>query len=141
MTKPKLKVTIITQEKVLLETEAESLTLPTSEGEITVMPGHIPLLSRLQTGEVIYRGGNEETSVVISRGFVDVAPDNQVTVLVDSAVHEREISVEKAEAAVRAAHETMAKTVDQRELLMAEASLKRALLEVRVAQKTKRARI
>jgi len=61
--------------------------------------------------------------------------------MVDSAVEARAISLQKAEQAVQAAHETMSKTVDERELMMAEASLKRALLEIKVAQRTKHSRI
>lgn len=135
--KPLLKIKIISQEKQLATAEAEQVSAPTSEGEITVLPGHIPLFARLVTGELIYKKGEQESSFVISRGFIDVGPDNQVNVLVDSAVDAREISVEQAEAAVKAAQETMSQTEDQRELMMAEASLRRALLEIRVAQKTK----
>jgi F-type H+-transporting ATPase subunit epsilon len=139
MSKQVLHITIISQEKQLVSTEADQVTIPTVEGEITVLPGHIPLFSRLQTGELIYKQDKQDFSFVISKGFVDVGPNNQVTVLVDSAVDAREISIEKAEAAVKAAHETMAQTVDQREMIMAEASLRRALLEIKVAQKTKQA--
>ncbi len=141
MPKPKLHITIVSQEKQLESTEADSLTLPTVEGEITVLPGHIPLLSRLQTGELHYTNENQSHSFVISTGFVDVGPDSIITVLVDTAVAAREISLEKAQAAVRAAHEAMAQTVNQEELVMIEASLKRALLEVKVAEKTKHAQI
>jgi F-type H+-transporting ATPase subunit epsilon len=141
MTKPKLHLTIISQDKQLLSTEVESITAPTVEGEITILPGHVPLLSKLQVGELRFRNNEEESSFVISRGFIDVRPDNTVQVMVDVATHEREISIEKAEAAMKAAHETMATTTDRRELLLAEASLKRTLLEIKVAQKTKRTRI
>jgi F-type H+-transporting ATPase subunit epsilon len=137
MATPKLKLTIISQERQLLSTEVEMITAPTADGEITILPGHIPLLSRLQTGELRFKNGDIENTFVVSKGFIDVAPQNEVVVLADSAVEAREISIEKAEAAVRAAHETMSKTTDQRELMMAEASLKRALLEIKVAQKTK----
>lgn len=139
MSKPVLYITVISQEKQLATAEAEQVTAPTTEGEITVLPGHIPLFSRLQTGELIYKKGDQETSFVVSKGFIDVGPDNNVTVLVDSAVDAREISIEQAEAAVKAAHETMSQTQDQREMMMAEASLRRALLEIRIAQKTKQA--
>ena len=139
--KPKLTLTIITQDKQLEPIEVESLTLPTADGEITVLPGHIPLLSRLVTGEMRYRQKHDEHLFVIARGFADVGPDNHITLLVDAAVDAREISVQKAEEAVKAAQHTMTQTVDQRELMLAEASLKRALLEIKVAQKTKRAGI
>lgn len=141
MAKLKLQLTIISQEKQLETTEAESLTLPTVEGEITVLPGHIPLLSRLQAGELHYTNGKETHSFVISKGFADVGPDNAITILVDAAVHAREISMEKAHAAVAAAQHTMTQSTNREELMMAEASLKRALLEIKVAEKTKRSRI
>lgn len=132
-----LHLTIISQEQQLLSLDVEQVSAPAASGEITVLPGHIPLFSRLQTGELRYKVGKEELSFVISKGFIDVGTDHQVTVLVDSAVDARQISVEKAQAAITAAHETIAKTQDQREMMMAEASLRRALLEIRVAQKTR----
>jgi F-type H+-transporting ATPase subunit epsilon len=141
MSKLKLKLTIISQEKQLATQEVDSVTAPTAEGEITVLPGHIPLLSRLQTGELRCKVENEEVLYVVTKGFIDVQPNNEVIIMVDAAVDAREISVEKAEKAVQAAHETMAQTTNQRELIMAEASLRRALLEIKVAQKTKRTQI
>ena len=55
--------------------------------------------------------------------------------MVDSAKLARDISVQKAEEAIAAAKETMSISEDRRELLLAEASLKQALLEIKVAQK------
>lgn len=138
MDKRQLHITIISQEKQLETVVAEQINVKTVVGEITVLPGHIPLFARLETGELRYKQGDQETSFVVSKGFIDVGPDNQVTVLVDTAVAAREISLEMAEAAVLAAQETMANSEDQQELLMAEASLRLALLEIKVAQKTKR---
>ncbi|EKD43357.1 MAG: hypothetical protein ACD_72C00323G0003 [uncultured bacterium] len=61
--------------------------------------------------------------------------------MVDSGVLDRNISLEKAQTAIKAAQETMEKTQDQRELMMAEASLRQAMMEVKVAQKTKKTKI
>lgn len=132
---------IVSQEKKLLSEEVESVTIPTSEGEITVLYKHVPLFAKVTTGELVYRALGNVTSVVVSNGFVNVAPSSEVTVMVDSGVLQRDISVQKAEAAIQAAHETMKKTRDQRELLMAEASLRQAMMEVKVAQKTKKTKI
>lgn len=138
MTNRKLHLTIVSQERELLSTDVDSVTAPTTTGEITILPEHIPLFSKLDTGELIFRTGNETTSVVISKGFLDVSPNDDVRIMVDAAVHEREISLEKAEAAVKAAQATMAEpSLSQRELILAEGSLRQALLEVRVAQRTK----
>jgi len=138
MTNSTLHLTIITQDHELLSEDVESVTVPTTEGEITVLPEHIPLFARLQIGELVYRVNGTAHSVVVSRGFIEVSPDSKVTIMADVAAHEREIVLEKAEAAVHAAQETMKQTVDQHELMMADAELKRALLEVKVAQKTRR---
>ena len=137
----KFLLKIVSQEKELLSIEVESVSLPTTEGEITVLYKHIPLFSQLKTGELIYRIGEEEKSVVVSNGFVNISPMSEVTVMTDSGVLARDISIAKAEAAVKAAHKTMKKTQNQRELILAEASLRQAMMEIRVAQKTKKARI
>lgn len=135
-------LTVVSQEKQLLKTKVEQITAPTVEGEITILPDHIGLFSKLQTGILSFLEEGKEQSIVISDGFITVSPDSTVTVMVDTATDERDISIEKAEQAVRDAKETIqASPEDRRELLMAEASLKRALLEIRVAQKSKKSKI
>lgn len=140
-TTPALKLTIVSQERLLVSTVVDSVTAPTTAGQVTILPDHLPLLSQLQVGELIYRVGKEETSVVVSRGFMDVGPDSTVTVMVDTATAAREISLKKAEEALANAQKTMEQTTDQRELMLAEASLKQAMWEIRVAQKTRKTQI
>jgi len=134
----KLQLTVVSQERQLLSEVVDSVTLPASEGEITVLPGHVPLFSPLQTGVVTYRDHDNDTNLVVSKGFVDVGVNNEITIIVDTATRARDISLDQAEAAIKAAHETMENSRDQQELLMAEASLRLALLEAKVARSTKR---
>ncbi len=131
----KMKLTVVSQEKKLLETETDSVTAPTTEGEITVLAHHIPLFTQLETGELRYQKGDREHSLVVSDGFLTMNPNNEVTVIVDTATLARDISVEKAQKAIEAAKETMKVSEDRHELILAEASLKRAMLEIKVAQK------
>jgi F-type H+-transporting ATPase subunit epsilon len=135
-----IKLTVVSQERQLLSEMVESVTAPALEGEVTILPDHIPLFSPLQAGILTYRNGGE-SQIVVSKGFIDVGVDNNVTVIVDTAVHARDVSLEKAEAAIKAAQTTMSTTQDRRELLLAEASLKQALLEIKVARATKKASI
>lgn len=130
-----LRLTIITQEKELLNEEVEQVTVPTTTGEITVLPNHIPLFTQLSIGELVYKNGEDRITVVISGGFMDVAPNNTITILTDSAVEERNISIAKAEEAKKKAEEAMSQKMDRRQFLMAEASLRRAMLELKVAQR------
>ncbi|HEX7017828.1 MAG TPA: ATP synthase F1 subunit epsilon [Patescibacteria group bacterium] len=140
MTK-QLHLTIVSQEKKLLDEQVDSITLPASEGEITVLPDHIPLFTKLSTGELIYRQGKEEHSFVITKGFVDIGPDNHVQIMVDAAIAAKEISLEKAQQAIQNAQRTMEQSQDQRELMLAEASLRQAMWEIRVAQKSRKVKI
>lgn len=139
--KSKLTLRIISQEKKLLEEVVDKVSLPSTEGEITILPHHAALLSQVETGSLRFTQNGQEQDVVIAKGFVDVNPSGVVTVLVDSAIYARDISMEKVQKAIEEAQETMARSEDQRELMMAEASLKLAMLELKVAQKTKKAGI
>lgn len=133
-------LTVVSQEKQLLSERVESVSVMTTQGEITVLPGHIPLVSKLTTGELRFTQDKEEHSIVVSKGFITVAPDDTVTVLVDSAVRARDISMEKAQAAVEAAQSAITNTEDERERILAEAALRRALLEIKIAERSKRKR-
>lgn len=139
--KTQLQLELVSQEKRLLTVMIDSLSVVTSEGELTILPGHISLFAKLVPGELIYREQKTEHSVVISAGFLDVSDQNKITVMVDTAVAARDISEQKAQQAIEQAHQTMQNSSDRQELLMAEASLRRALLEIKVAQKSKKNKI
>ncbi len=137
-----LTLSVVSQERELLHsTQVEKIIAPTTTGQITILPRHIPLLTELATGELTYTSQQQEHSLVISKGFLDKDIDNQVVIMVDTAKLAREISLQKAEQAVQKAQQTMEQTTDRRELLLAEASLKQALWEMKVAQKTRKTKI
>ena len=131
----KIQLTIITQEKQLLDVVVDQITVMTTSGEITVLPNHIPLFTRLQTGELIYKQKGIPHSVIVSGGFLDVSPDSKITVLADTASLESDITLAKAEEAKRKAEDSMAQKTDRRNFMIAEASLRKALLELKVARR------
>ena len=133
---------IVTQTRQLLDIDGvDSVTAPSSEGELTILPHHVPLVTKLETGEIRYTKDSKEESVVVSQGFLTVDSESGITIMVDAGALEREISLEKAEEAIKKAKEIITSTSDRRELLLAEASLKRAMLEQRLAQRTKRSAV
>ena len=138
MTDPTLQLTVITQEQELLSTTAESVTATTTDGELTILPNHLPLFAKLVPSELIFRRTNAENSLVISSGFLEMGSNNQLTVMVDSASQARDLSEEQAQKAIRQAHQTMTNSNDRSELLRADAELKRAMLELKVARKSKK---
>jgi len=132
-----LLLKIITQEKQLLEEQVDSVTLQTSSGEITVLPMHIPLFTKIVTGEVTYWMKGKEHFVVVADGFLDVNPENTITMMVDSAVRSQDIDILKAQEAKERAEEAMKEKLDQRDYAMAEGALRKALMEIQAYQKRK----
>ena len=63
---------IITPERVVFQGEADSVSLPTPDGEITILPHHIPLISIVVAGSVLVRKGKEEQLFAVSRGVIEV---------------------------------------------------------------------
>lgn len=138
-----LHLKIVSQERELVSDDASSVTVPTTEGEITILPRHIPLFVGLQAGIVRYTNNQgDENLLVISKGFLNVDPSNTVTIMIDSAVSDREISPAQAQAAIEAAKQKIqAGTADAEELLRAEAELRYALLQLKVVEHSKRSQV
>ena len=102
-----IKFEIVTPEKVVLKAEVKQITLPTKQGEITVLPGHIPLVATLQPGVIEIKKSDSDIEVIsVSGGFIEVLRD-KVVILADTAERAEEIDVERAEAARARAEQTM----------------------------------
>ncbi|MDE2934016.1 MAG: F0F1 ATP synthase subunit epsilon [Chloroflexota bacterium] len=137
-----LFVEIVTAERVVrTEEDVEVLIAPGSEGQLAILPRHAPLMTTLDYGELIFRRGNEESAFAIGGGFLEVH-SNHVTVLADAAEAAEEIDVDRAEQARRRAEEQLAgardEGVSEADLARAQASMQRALLRLRVAERRRR---
>ncbi len=134
-----LQLDIITQEKPTFSGQIEALSAPATEGEVTILPNHIPLFTKLNPGEVKILQKDRWTNLAVAGGFMDVAPGSKVTILADSAVRIEEINVARAEEARKKAEERLReRQLSQREFALATADLKRAVLELSVARKYRR---
>jgi F-type H+-transporting ATPase subunit epsilon len=127
---------IITQEKVLFKEDVESLTVTTIDGEITVLPHHIPYVSILKPSEAIIKMAGKPESFACTGGILEVTPE-KVVILADSAVRSDQIDEEEARKAKERAEKVMEEKLEERENAEAMAALERALLHLRVAQKRK----
>lgn len=131
----KLHLKVITQEKQLLQQDVESVTVPTIEGELTILPMHIPLFTKIKTGEMVFRDDQKETSIVLTDGFMEVGPHNEITIMVDSALRTTDIDILKAEEARKIAEESMKEKLEERDFVLAEASLRKAMMEIQTYHK------
>jgi F-type H+-transporting ATPase subunit epsilon len=94
-----IKFEIVTPERVVLKEEVLQITVPTRNGEITVLPNHIPLVASLQPGVIEVKTKNGETEIMsVSGGFIEVLKD-KVVILADTAERAIEIDEKRAEEA------------------------------------------
>lgn len=127
---------IVTPDRKVLSIQAAEAVIPGIEGSFGVLPGHAPFLTRLGIGEMSYRDASGWTYLTAADGLVEVLPD-RVTVVAFICERAGEIDIERAREAKRRAEEAMreaAKLSDQ-DMLMAELSLKRALMRLNVANR------
>ncbi|PIR86981.1 MAG: ATP synthase F1 subunit epsilon [Candidatus Harrisonbacteria bacterium CG10_big_fil_rev_8_21_14_0_10_49_15] len=79
-----LDLKIVTPDGVQFSQEVESATIPTSSGQITVLPKHSPLVSELKQGKLLVRTGNKVDEFDITSGVLEVRRSGAVIILTDS---------------------------------------------------------
>jgi F-type H+-transporting ATPase subunit epsilon len=130
--KGKIKLEVVTPERLVLEAWVDEVTVPGLGGELGILPEHTYLLSLLQTGILSYRIGDERHVLAVRGGYVEVLPD-KVTVLADTAERPEEIDIERARRSRERALREMRQSTSEIEFLRAQARLQRALTRLRVA--------
>ena len=78
-----MKLSIYSIQQTLFEGEVQSLTLPTSTGEITVLDGHIPLISLVNPGDIRFTHSGTEISISFPGGIIEVRPGSEVVILAE----------------------------------------------------------
>ena len=92
-----LQVRLVTPERILVDTTADAVELPSRSGYIEALFGHTPLLAELGAGEVRLHGGHAgEQRYNVNWGFVEVLPE-RVTILAESALKPEEIDTGRAQ--------------------------------------------
>ena len=93
-----LKLEIVTPETIIYSQDVEMVTLPGSEGEAGIYPNHVPLMTRVQAGEIIVNRGGTEEVVAIGEGFAEITGDH-IAILTDNAANSADIDEAAAEEA------------------------------------------
>jgi F-type H+-transporting ATPase subunit epsilon len=101
-----LTLEIVTPEARVYADTIDSVVIPTTSGEIGVLPGHIPLLTQVDSGELrVTRDGKTQT-LAVGGGFAQILGD-KVSVLAESAIQEEKIDENTVEAAMKRAEEAL----------------------------------
>ncbi len=132
----KINFKLVTPEKTVLQKELISLTCPTEMGEITILPGHIPLVANLAAGELHAKTDHDDFYLYVAGGFVEVRKNSEVIVLADDAEHHYAIDIKKAvEAKQRAERALKEPQLSGQEYARVAASLNQSLARINVARK------
>ena len=112
-----LTLEIVTPEAKVYSDTIDSVVIPTIDGEIGVLPGHIPLLTQIDDGELRVTKGAETLFLAVSGGFAQIDGD-KVRVLAENAIAEEKIDEHAVELAMKRAEQELrdAKHVDPQQL-------------------------
>ena len=136
----KLQLKIVTPEKLILEELVDQVSIPTTEGEITILPDHIPLIATIASGDIVAVSGGEQIPMAVVGGFVETKKEDgvtTVTILADFAEHVSSISDAEIEKA-KAKSEQLRKQAENNEIVdfeHFETELERSLNRIKIADK------
>jgi F-type H+-transporting ATPase subunit epsilon len=118
-----IKVDVVSAEEQIFSGQAKFVALPGEAGELGILPGHTPLITRIRPGAVrIEAESGEEEFVFVAGGILEVQP-GAVTVLADTAIRGKDLDEAKAEQARKRAEEALQNSGSNIEYATAQAEL------------------
>jgi len=133
-----MNIEIVTPEAKVYEDTIDSVVMPTTSGEIDILPGHIPIVTEIMAGELIVSKSGTRQSLAISKGFAQCVGD-KISILAEDAIHIDEIdesAVEEAQKRAENALATMEKMSDE-EVAMLETQIAYARAQILVKRNRK----
>ena len=102
-----IRVDVVSAEKSIFSGEAKFVALPGESGELGILRGHTPLITRIRPGSVrIEKADGDEEFIFVAGGYLEVQPD-RVTVLADTAIRGHDLDEARALEAKKRAEEAM----------------------------------
>jgi F-type H+-transporting ATPase subunit epsilon len=126
-----MRVDVVSAEEEIFSGEAEFVALPGESGELGILPGHTPLITRIRPGAVRIKIADqaEEVFVFVAGGILEVQP-NAVTVLADTAIRGVDLDEAKAAEAKRLAEEALVNKDSKIDYAQAQAELATAIAQL-----------
>jgi F-type H+-transporting ATPase subunit epsilon len=133
----KLNLKIISTKRIVFEKEIDSITVPTIDGEITILPNHIDLITLLKEGIVKVKFENDEEYYAIGGGYLQTDGD-EVIVLVSRAYGQEEINEKIVNEVKEKAKKLLETARDEKEKKEALSLMRRSIIEDRLLKKVKK---
>jgi len=132
-----IKLEIITPEAKTFSDDVDMVTLTGTDGEMGILPQHMPLMTQLVGGEIHAKKGSENIFLAVGDGFVQVTGD-KVSVLTDMAIAAESIDEAKAEEARQRAEARLAQKISDEESAQVHAALAHATTQLAVKRRHKK---
>jgi len=132
-------VDVVSAEEKIFSELAEFVALPGESGELGILPGHTPLITRIRPGEVRIKVPNQAADelIFVAGGLLEVQP-GLVTVLADTAIRAHDLDEAKAKEAKRQAEEALANRQAGVDYAAAQAELASAIAQLAAIQKLRK---
>jgi F-type H+-transporting ATPase subunit epsilon len=130
-----IKLEIVTPEAKTFSEDVDMVTLTGTEGEMGILPQHMPLMTQLVAGEVVAKKGSQNIFLAVGDGFVQVTGD-RVAILTDMAIRAENIDEAKAEEARQRAEARLAEKITEEDAAMVNATLVNSLAQLKVKRRT-----
>lgn len=131
-----IRLKVITPRKIVIDKQVNSVTVPTSDGEITILPHHTHLFSLLVEGIVKIKTDKDEDDLAIGGGYLETN-GKTVTVLVSRAYGQNEIDKNLTDKAVEEAKHILSKSTDEKERAEAMTVLRRSVIDSKLMKRRK----
>ena len=129
-----LRLEIVTPDAVVYSEDVEMVTLPSVEGELGILPQHVPLMTQLVPGEIVVQRGGHDEFLAVGEGLVEVT-GKRVAILTDMAIAADKIDEAKVEEARQRAEARLRDKISSEEIASVNASLARSLAQLRVKRR------
>jgi F-type H+-transporting ATPase subunit epsilon len=129
-----LKLQIVTPTETAFDEEVEMVTLPGVEGEMGVLPLHVPMMTQMVPGEMVVVKEGKQTFLAVGEGLVEITGDH-VSILTDMAVAAESIDAAKVEEARRRAEARLREKLSAEELASVNAAMARSLAQLHVKRR------
>ena len=132
-----IKLEIVTPEAKIFSDDVNMVTLTGTEGEMGILPQHMPLMTQLVAGEIVAQKGRETIFLAVGDGFVQVTGD-RVAILTDMAIRADDIDEARAEEARQRAEARLAEKITDEEASRVNAALAHAAIQLKVKRQRRK---
>src|SRR5271170_6225185 len=129
-----IKLEIVTPEAKTYSEDVDMVTLDGGDGQMGILPQHMPLMTQLVAGEIHVKKGGENIFLAVGDGFVQVTGE-KISILTDMAICGENIDEAKAEEARQRAEARLAEKISDEDAVLVQASLAHALAQLKVKQR------